>query len=96
MTTPMPKLYPLTFTDTVPPSGLADSWYTRDAEKAASVDTREEAALNCHHCEQHGYAFTTENGWHVCTGFKVEERAGKFVVFCEAPLSIKEAAAAKR
>jgi hypothetical protein len=86
---PMPKLYfggivapPLTPKDIV-----GFPWYTRDAEKAGMLDTREGAEFTCHKCEEQHYAFTPSKGdRHICAGFKVEERTGRFMVFCEAPL----------
>jgi hypothetical protein len=91
---PMPKLYLLSFSDTGPPSERVNSWYTRDAEKvtaSGALRTREEAELAARLCEQHGYEFTTAKGdTHVCAGFKAEECAGTFVVFCEAPFSNSE------
>jgi hypothetical protein len=93
----MPKLYLSSFKDTAPPSEHVNSWYTRDAEKATALCTREEAGLTAHLCEQHGYEFTTAEGdRHICAGFRAEERAGKFVVFCEAPFSISESPSASK
>jgi len=93
----MPKLYLSVFKNTVPPSERVNSWYTRGAEKATALCTREEAELTAHLCEWHGYEFTTAEGnRHICAGFGVEERAGMFVVFCEAPFSISESPSASK
>lgn len=95
----MPKLYfqGLTYVAT-PPKNCLKSWYTRDAKKArtsGALGTWQEAELTRHLCEQEGYSFPTNGDRHVCVGFKIEERTGKFVVFCEAPFSIDEDEAGK-
>jgi hypothetical protein len=70
-----------------PEESCIDYWFASDAEKACGWDTREEAERNCAIFNGHRISVRlARGGTHVCSDFKVEQRAlNEFVVFCEVP-----------
>ena|SRR6266478_4856198 len=69
-----------------------DYWFAAHAENAAYWKTREEAESNCPIFDYHHIAISSPScGTHICSDFKVEERApNEFVVFCLWPDFIVE------
>jgi hypothetical protein len=70
--------------------GKVDYLFDSHAENAASWETKEEAEADCIIFDHHRIVIpSAEGGTHICSGFKVEQRAEKeFVVFCEAPFIV--------
>ena len=61
--------------------------FAPDAESACSWDTREEAERNRAIFDDDGIEVALAvGGLHICSGFRVQQRApNEFVVFCEVP-----------
>jgi hypothetical protein len=76
-----------------PADSRIDAWFTSNADHAVSYETKEEAESTCLNLEGRIHVPTSDGLAHVCTGFKTERRAGRFVVFCEAPFTPNDLAA---
>jgi hypothetical protein len=70
-----------------PEAQIIDYWFDSHPENAACWETREEAESDCVIFDRQRIAIpSAEGGIHICSGFKVEQRAPKeFVVFCTIP-----------
>lgn len=61
--------------------------FTSNPESAATWEAKEEADIDCRLFDRQNIRVPSIwGGYHICSGFKTEERRlGEFVVFCEAP-----------
>ena len=64
-----------------------DYAFTSDSKAAATWPSKDEADIDCRLFDrQHIRIPSSLGGFHICSGFKSEERPdGKFIVYCEAP-----------